>query len=378
MSKKNNKAYPENFLDHIFDVKNAKEEIYAGNLPEDIEETIQFLLNKVDDTGVYINTFKLYYMKGLTLDQTAHEEGKSKERIRQRIAKVERKMRVHYSQMLKVGMKKYHEIIENAKSPEVLKEYDNISYLQLSIRAYNVCYRAGIKTVTELRKAVDSGSILNIRNLGYKTLCEIAEKIGYDLSENHMYDEAREKFVLSSTKTKQMNARYKSKPGVIDMIKRQEVSTNPLSMVYSYNDLNRIEMEMEKLLQTAKRAKEEAYVFDCRTKYNYPLNLFCAAYGYENLPKNYNGSQEWKNLLNAFFNSFTSEKSKTLLEFFKNNENSINDFIVKSNYSKCYNAETLFVDDLMIFMMNIRENDELISRLEYMEVAVKNGRKSEN
>ena len=152
-------------------------------------------------------------------------------------------------------------MIENAKSPEVLEEYDNISYLELSVRAYNVCYRAGIKTVTELRKAVDSGSILNIRNLGYKTLCEIAENIGYDLSENHMYDEAREKFGLSSTKSKQMTANYKSKPGVIDMIKRQEVSTKPLSMVYSYTDLNRIEIKMEKLLQTAKRAKEEAYVF---------------------------------------------------------------------------------------------------------------------
>ena len=366
MPKKIIDLYPENFLNHLFGVENAKEEIYKGEFPADIEETIQYLLNEIDDTGVYVNTFRLHYIECLTMDDTAQEEGKSKARISQRIAKVENKMRAQYLQILKVGMKQYHEIIENVKSSEVLEEYDNISYLQLSTRTYHICYRAGIKTIAELRKAVESGSILNIRNLGYRSICEIAEKLGYDLSENHMYDEARGKFVLHSAKTN-ANTRYKSKPGVIDIIKRQEVSANPLSLVYEYNDLNRIEMEMENLLQTTKRAKEEAYVFDCRTKYDYPLNLFCAAFGSENIPKIYNGSQKWKDFLDKFFSSFSSEKSKTLLEFFKNNENSINDFIINSNYSKCYNGETLFVNDLMIFVMKIRENDDLISRIDFME-----------
>lgn len=194
MNKKNNKTYPENFLDHIFGVENAKEEIYGGRFPEDIEETIQFLLSKVDDGSMYTNTFNLRYIEGLTLERIALNEGKTRMRISQIISSLEQKMIKYYKQILKVGIKKWHEIIENSKSPEALEEYDNISYLQLSVRAYNILYyRAQIKTVTDLRNDLESGSILKIRNLGYRTLCEISEKLGYDLSVNHMYDEIREK-----------------------------------------------------------------------------------------------------------------------------------------------------------------------------------------
>ena len=60
---------------------------------------------------------------------------------------------------------------------------DSIEEIQFSARAYNSMRRAGIFTIGDVIDLLQDESLLNVRNLGKKSYCEIQTKIlvyGYD------------------------------------------------------------------------------------------------------------------------------------------------------------------------------------------------------
>lgn len=54
---------------------------------------------------------------------------------------------------------------------------DFASSVQLSVRGFNVLYRAGCRTYADVLKAVESGAAEKFRNMGAKTYAELKEKL---------------------------------------------------------------------------------------------------------------------------------------------------------------------------------------------------------
>jgi DNA-directed RNA polymerase alpha subunit len=66
---------------------------------------------------------------------------------------------------------------------EILDE-TKIEQLDLSVRAYKALKRAGINKITEVRNAIDDGSLLKKVGIGPITYKEILEKAGYKIAYN--------------------------------------------------------------------------------------------------------------------------------------------------------------------------------------------------
>lgn len=64
--------------------------------------------------------------------------------------------------------------IDDAEDKKIRKK--DIAELNLSVRAYNCCYRAGYKTVGDLLQASES-EVIRIRNLGQQSYIEVVDKI---------------------------------------------------------------------------------------------------------------------------------------------------------------------------------------------------------
>ena len=60
---------------------------------------------------------------------------------------------------------------------------DSIEEIQFTVRSYNSMKRAGLSTIGEVIESLQDESLLQVRNLGKKSYCEIQTKIltyGYD------------------------------------------------------------------------------------------------------------------------------------------------------------------------------------------------------
>lgn len=156
----------------------------------------------------------LYYRDGMTLDAIAGEYGLTRERVRQIIGKAVRKLRApHRKNLMMCGVKGAEERCylthyrnELDKESAALQAYEkqldekkvqlcdaamgmrapdmppsscgmDLCEMDLSVRSYNVLRRAGCWTLDDVIKVVESGKMLNIRNMGRKSAEEIIDKI---------------------------------------------------------------------------------------------------------------------------------------------------------------------------------------------------------
>lgn len=124
----------------------------------------------------------------LTLEETAKKFGEhiTRERIRQIEAKAIRKLKYKAHELISRQEKMLKELTyirnginkllgdENTPTEFTVK-YIKIEECNFAIRTYNCLKRAGIYTVDEVIEKIKDGTIINVRNLGRKSVQEIID-----------------------------------------------------------------------------------------------------------------------------------------------------------------------------------------------------------
>ena len=200
--------YPNNF---IVALSGDWADAYSENSIEVTEKCVEWVLSNLVEQK-YTDAIHAVFRDGKTLEEYGKENGCSKERARQRIAKAMRicrypsrfniimygdnewNRRKNKEQQLKeLDIELTNKIIEyrnkiaaiNKALKEVgievpLEENETMEWeldnLGLSIRAYNCLKRAGFKSVKDLTM-VSYDDIKNIRNLGPKCAEEVRDKV---------------------------------------------------------------------------------------------------------------------------------------------------------------------------------------------------------
>lgn len=187
--------------------------IYPFNIIADLEEARDKhgtysleLINKTIEqtlTERERRCLEMQYREKLTLEQIGLKVGVTRERVRQIIAKAERKLRHPrvLREMRAVSLGDYAEMqmkyeeaktqielltnrIEELEGRPVTPEETNhekdlndksIDHLDLSVRSYNCLKRARIDTIGDLKNLCIS-DLMRIRNLGRKSALEVVEK----------------------------------------------------------------------------------------------------------------------------------------------------------------------------------------------------------
>lgn len=122
----------------------------------------------------------------LTLEETGEKFGVTRERIRQVEAKAIRKLKYKAHELISRQEKMLEELtyIRNginkllgdaSNLTEFTVKYRKIEECNFAIRTYNCLKRACIYTVDELIEKVEDGTIINVRNLGRKSVQEIID-----------------------------------------------------------------------------------------------------------------------------------------------------------------------------------------------------------
>lgn len=194
---RNAEGYPLNLLNEIAGGE------WLDELPTDYRGTLEYIITETL-TEREAQVIHLRYRDKMTFDNIAKELNMSRESIRRVKAKTIRKLR-HPQRMsyLKRGMKgeireatdkltnvggTLAELLQKPETVEVVKTAASplsmpIDELDLSVRGYNVLYRAGILTLGNITdKSLEQ--LMKCRNMGKKTLDEIVCKVhslGYRL-----------------------------------------------------------------------------------------------------------------------------------------------------------------------------------------------------
>lgn len=194
-------------MDYTCEEVSAKEELRKY----DIVEFENYMLNRLSDRE--LRCIECKYRYGMTLEETGHKFSVTKERVRQILARAERKLknRLHtcyrvlkenytrvkeeleytknmYNKLLDYVMDAKNltedevtEFLEHRVVSEALSDDRDISELELSVRSYNCLKRAGFKSVKDIidkdEKSENSEWIFKVRNLGRKSVNEIKEKL---------------------------------------------------------------------------------------------------------------------------------------------------------------------------------------------------------
>ena len=196
-----NKEYPQNLLAQVF----LKES--PAELPDDVALVLEYIIQKTltEREGRVLD---MRYKRYMTMAVIGEEYGLRAERIRQIEAKAVRKLR-HPSRgrYILMGMEDYINHLCNTAVDERLREYKKeiislekkiaeltdteyeeeknelenapLAELDLSVRTFNILYRAGYSTVKELLDA-DAEKIVSLPNLGLKNFSDLIDV----LSEN--------------------------------------------------------------------------------------------------------------------------------------------------------------------------------------------------
>lgn len=189
-------VYPYNLLDMIY------HEPFDTWLDEDHTIGLNMALSTL--SAQEQKCLDLYFKEELTYDGVAARIGRTKERVRQIIARALRKLRhpsrwkiIHYGyigsglhdiakmqeeldeRMAKYEKKlvEYKEMIKEIPVAALVNTRDEIDSLDLSVRASNGLKRGNIDTIDKLIEQLESGEIWKIRNIGFKTIHEIVCKI---------------------------------------------------------------------------------------------------------------------------------------------------------------------------------------------------------
>lgn len=223
-------CYPINLLISVHTIAIDSEEYPPDIWDYDIRQFKQLVTLLTDREQKVIH---MRYQFGMTLDEVAAAFGLTRERIRQIQLKAERKLR-HWSAkkgIYVVDRKKYDDLKTEHRSllaeyDKLLAQYEVLSHekvlpdglpvieigkitleeLDLSVRSYNCLKRAGIDTLKDIldfdenQQNTDpdhqqNRTWMNIRNLGKKSIMEIAKKVhDYCRYRIRYYDVANKKY----------------------------------------------------------------------------------------------------------------------------------------------------------------------------------------
>ena len=190
------KEYPENLLAQVF-VNGL-----PTDLPDDITLVLEYIIQKTltEREGRVLD---MRYKRYMTMAAIGEEYGLRAERIRQIEAKAVRKLRhPSRSRYILMGMEGYINYLRDTAVDERLREYKKeiislekkiaeltdteyeeeknelenapIAELDLSVRTFNILYRAGYSTVRELLDA-DAEKIVSLPNLGLKNFSDLID-----------------------------------------------------------------------------------------------------------------------------------------------------------------------------------------------------------
>lgn len=190
------KEYPENLLSQVF-VNGLPTE-----MPDDVALVLEYIIQKTltEREGRVLD---MRYKRYMTMAAIGEEYGLRAERIRQIEAKAVRKLR-HPSRRkyILMGMEGYINYLRDTAVDERLREYKKeiislekkiaeltdteyeeeknelenapLAELDLSVRTFNILYRAGYSTVKELLDA-DAEKIVSLPNLGLKNFSDLID-----------------------------------------------------------------------------------------------------------------------------------------------------------------------------------------------------------
>lgn len=193
---KEKKEYPENLLSQVF-VNGLPTEF-----PDDITLVLEYIIQKTltEREGRVLD---MRYKRYMTMAAIGEEYGLRAERIRQIEAKAVRKLRhPSRSRYILMGMEGYINYLRDTAVDERLREYKKeiislekkiaeltdteyeeeknelenapLAELDLSVRTFNILYRAGYSTVKELLDA-DAEKIVSLPNLGLKNFSDLID-----------------------------------------------------------------------------------------------------------------------------------------------------------------------------------------------------------
>lgn len=188
------KEYPENLLAQVF-VNGL-----PTDLPDDVALVLEYIIQKTltEREGRVLD---MRYKRYMTMAAIGEEYGLRAERIRQIEAKAVRKLRhPSRSKYILMGMEGYINYSRDTAVDERLREYKKeiislekkiaeltdteyeeeknelenapLAELDLSVRTFNILYRAGYSTVKELLDA-DAEKIVSLPNLGLKNFSDL-------------------------------------------------------------------------------------------------------------------------------------------------------------------------------------------------------------
>ena len=191
---KEKKEYPKNLLSQVF-VNGL-----PTDLPDDITLVLEYIIQKTltEREGRVLD---MRYKRYMTMAAIGEEYGLRAERIRQIEAKAVRKLRhPSRSRYILMGMEGYINYLRDTAVEERLREYKKeiislekkiaeltdteyeeeknelenapLAELDLSVRTFNILYRAGYSTVKELLDA-DAEKIVSLPNLGLKNFSDL-------------------------------------------------------------------------------------------------------------------------------------------------------------------------------------------------------------
>ena len=193
---KEKKEYPKNLLSQVF-VNGL-----PTDLPDDITLVLEYIIQKTltEREGRVLD---MRYKRYMTMAAIGEEYGLRAERIRQIEAKAVRKLRhPSRSRYILMGMEGYINYLRDTAVDERLREYKKeiislekkiaeltdteyeeeknelenapLAELDLSVRTFNILYRAGYSTVRELLDA-DAEKIVSLPNLGLKNFSDLID-----------------------------------------------------------------------------------------------------------------------------------------------------------------------------------------------------------
>ena len=193
---KEKKEYPKNLLSQVF-VNGL-----PTDLPDDVALALDYIIQKTltEREGRVLD---MRYKRYMTMAAIGEEYGLRAERIRQIEAKAVRKLRhPSRSRYILMGMEGYINYLRDTAVDERLREYKKeivalekkiavltdteyeeeknelenapLAELDLSVRTFNILYRAGYSTVKELLDA-DAEKIVSLPNLGLKNFSDLID-----------------------------------------------------------------------------------------------------------------------------------------------------------------------------------------------------------
>lgn len=190
------KEYPQNLLSQVF------VNVLPTELPDDVALVLEYIIQKTltEREGRVLD---MRYKRYMTMAAIGEEYGLRAERIRQIEAKAVRKLRhPSRSRYILIGMEGYINYLRDTAVDERLREYKKeiislekkiaeltdteyeeeknelenapLAELDLSVRTFNILYRAGYSTVKELLDA-DAEKIVSLPNLGLKNFSDLID-----------------------------------------------------------------------------------------------------------------------------------------------------------------------------------------------------------